>query len=512
MITSSSDNIKFFLLFNILPWVKCFLSHPIARTTRKWGVGKKPPTLCSSGSPILRFRQRLAAESSSVDTGGSGEDGGGERESRWESLVSTEADATEALTEIFENLQDDSQIPDLAFLFVSQFHSSNFKSIVQQVSEQLSSPTCEILSVVGSGVIGEDLELDEPSKPSISLLLGYHLPKDSVEIFDFNTLHKPPPNADSEYWKPWANKDASYLIFGDPWSPVENVTTALGTNAVVAGGISVPTGVGPTVARNKQPFSQGSLVGIRFQNGMKLQVVTAQGCRPIHDTPFTITSAEGSCILELDSKPALKVMESVVESAGGPLPGIVCGIQMSVDDDQKYNDADAMKVNSDDYLIRQIVGFLPTKAGIVVAGRVDTGERLRFHVRDKDAAEHDLDLMLQRARTERTVFGGKGKLMCAFQISCVARGQSFFGEKNVDLGRTKSIIGNDGPVAGFYAGGEIGPVGLAGFAGGSNSGSHIHGFTTVVAYLCDTRNSVATNDNEPRTVLSPIADDPTAWG
>ena len=240
-------------------------------------------------------------------------------------------------------------------------------------------------------------------------------------------------------------------------------------------------------------------------------MVTAQGCRPIHDTPFTITAAEGSCILELDSEPALKVMERVVNGAGGPLSGLVCGIQMPVDDNQDKKDDNETVANSDDYLIRQIVGFLPTRAGVVVAGRVQAGERLRFHVRDKDAAEHDLELMLQRAQTERTVFGGKGKLVCAFQISCVARGQSFFGEKNVDLGRTKSLLESDGPVAGFYAGGEIGPVGLAGFTEGSNSGSHIHGFTTVVAYLCDT-NSVATNDNEPQTVLSPMADDPSAWG
>uniref|UniRef100_A0A7S3P6C6 FIST C-domain domain-containing protein n=1 Tax=Amphora coffeiformis TaxID=265554 RepID=A0A7S3P6C6_9STRA len=504
MMTRSSGNFTFFLLLNLLPWVACFL--PCTTTTRLLGASKLPK-LCSR-LPTLRSQQppRLAAESSSTKNGG----GSQTQESRWENLVSTESDTTEALTEIFENLRDDSQIPDLAFLFVSQFHSSKFESIVKQASQQLS-PACQMLSVVGSGVIGENLELDEPSKPSISILLGYHLPEDSIEVFDFNTLHKPPPEVGSDYWGHLASKDASYLIFGDPWSPVENVTAALGTSAVVAGGISVPAGVGATVARNNKPLSQGSLVGVRFQNAMKLQVVTAQGCRPIHDTPFTITAAEGSCILELDSEPALKVMETVVNGAGGPLPGVVCGIQMAADQNDGKKEDVADTVHSDDYLIRQIVGFLPTKAGIVVAGRVQTGERLRFHVRDKNAAEHDLELMLQRARTERTVFGGKGKLVCAFQISCVARGQTFFGEKNVDLGRVKSLLGSDGPVAGFYAGGEIGPVGLAGFTEGSNSGSHIHGFTTVVAYLCDT-NSLAANDNEPQTVLSPIADDPTAWG
>ena len=156
---------------------------------------------------------------------------------------------------------------------------------------------------------------------------------------------------------------------------------------------------------------------------------------------------------------------------------------------------------------------MPTKGGIAVAGGVHVGDHLQFHVRDKEAAHDDLQLMLKRAQTEQSVFGHQGRVVCAFQISCVARGRSFFGAQNVDLEQTKSLMSdsNSAPVAGFYANGELGPVGIAGFTKGSGSASHIHGFTTVMAYLCDTTN-VATKRQELQPVLSPLADDPTAWG
>ena len=439
--------------------------------------------------------------------------------SQWQTLVSVQSDLEQAVDELTNGLHD--QNPDLAFLFVSQFHGSNFPVLVQQLHQRLA---CRLLSVMGSGVIGQDEELEEPSKPSISLMVGYHLRTDNeapLELFHFNELHKPPPEPSSAYWDHLAqgnqpNKEApscSVLIFADPWSPVENVTAAL-SQAVIAGGISCPTGTGPTVALDDRPLPQGSLVGVRLPHRLQLQVVTAQGCRPVGDI-FIITAAEGSVILELNGQPALQVLESMVQEGGSssqPLTGLVCGLQQQSQLASNDNMDTTVLDPSQDYLIRQIIGFVPTKGGIAVPGGVHVGDRLRFHVRDKQAARQDLGLMLQRAQTERTVFGGSGgKWVGALQFSCVARGRSFFGDRNVDLEQTKSLLESDSPVAGFYANGELGPVGIAGFATGGSlvRGSHIHGFTTVVAYICDTMGVTARRELEP--VLSPIADDPSAW-
>ena len=102
--------------------------------------------------------------------------------------------------------------------------------------------------------------------------------------------------------------------------------------------------------------------------------------------------------------------------------------------------------------------------------------------------------------------------MAAFQLSCVARGSKFYGSSNVDLHQiehlfeeeTKEISASKReckpPIAGFFANGEIGPVGIRMCEmatkdaehltnqrqnDDNNSNSFLHGFTTVVAMLCD---------------------------
>jgi len=494
--------------------VSSFLQPPVTTTRRR----------------LSRSRISYQSESSSTTTESS--------LSTWQSHVSTHPEASSALTKLLDSLPE-SNPPDIAFLFVSQYHASQFPALVKQAAAQLTkkSSSCRLVSVVGGGVIGENTELDEPSKPSMSLLTGHSLPPNSFQLFDFNELSKPPPPvSDSDYWNTLHMKtkendhggsltssSSSFLLFADPWSPVEHVIAALGqrrhSDAVIAGGISVPTGVGPTVAIDDQPLPQGSLVGVGFQNALKLEVAVTQGCRPAGPS-FAITAAEGSCILELDSQPALAVLEHFVSSIEDSQEqkaissGLVCGIQAEYNDINKEEEE-----GGGDYLIRQILGFVPSKGGIAVAGGVHAGERLRFHVRDKQAAQEDLALTMKRASSERAVFGDQGKLVAAIQISCVARGRSLFGDPGVDLSQTKLLLDDGGPVAGFYANGEIGPVGLAGFSPttdaerrSSGSGSHIHGFTTVSAYLCDMSTSVTNDDDDDDTPSrTPLIDEPAAW-
>jgi small ligand-binding sensory domain FIST len=476
-----------------------------------------------------------------------------QRTSQWESIVSTQPNITEAVEELIKkSCALEEEPPDLAFLFVSQYHASNFPIIVPRVYSFLnkdihdkSRRRCRLLSVVGSGVIGEDQEWDEPSKPALSLMVGRHLPNlESMQLFDFNELHKPPPPSTSEYWTRFTQnssrnqkndddgvlKSSAVLILADPWSPVEKLTSSLPVEAVVAGGISCPTGTGPTVALDNECLQQGSLVGVCLPKGLNLQIVTAQGCRPVeNDRVRTVTAAEGSVILALDGQPALSVLEDIVQSSTKPLTGIVCGIQTQEPNEEGDVESNRPSVESNDYLIRQIVGFVPTRKGIAVPGAIHVGDRFRFFVRDKEAARQDLSLMLQRARTERTVYGQglqPKSWVAAWQFSCVARGRRFFGATNVDLEQTKALLArntttmnneknkNPPAVAGFFANGELGPVGIAGTPSGGGlyiHRSHIHGFTTVVAYLCDTT-GVSTKQEHVEPVLSPVADDPSAWG
>ena len=416
-------------------------------------------------------------------------------ESLWQSTVSSNPDPDEAVSELFDGLKATPGL--LTFLFVGKPHGAAFESIVQKVHKKLG-PKTRLLSLLAAGVVGGRVELDEPSKPSMSLLTGV-LPEDAdVELFDFNELKKPPPDPKSPYWsKLIGNQEhRSAILMVDPWSPLETILQGLSNNkAVVAGGISVPTGVGPSLGIDGEALPQGSAVGVCFRSGIGLQTIVAQGCRPVGRT-YTVTACEQNCILELDSKPALQMLEEMATSA--PIEeqrkissSLVCGMASS---------------GKEDYLIRQIMGFVPNKGGIAIGGSIKVGDSFRFHVRDGTAAQEDLRLMMKRAKTERLFDANVGHPVAALQISCVARGRGLFGTPNVDLESIQELL--DGPVGGFFANGEIGPVGIGGFSS-ANEEAFLHGFTTVAALICDYSGVAKENVDDKSGMVDEPAD---TWG
>jgi small ligand-binding sensory domain FIST len=91
---------------------------------------------------------------------------------------------------------------------------------------------------------------------------------------------------------------------------------------------------------------------------------------------------------------------------------------------------------------------------------------VQFHVRDADAAHEDLVQLLERDRT-----ANPDSPQAALLFSCNGRGTRLFPKPNHDAETIQKNVGPI-PLAGFFAQGELGPV------GGKN---HIHGFTASIA-------------------------------
>jgi small ligand-binding sensory domain FIST len=404
----------------------------------------------------------------------------------WQSHVSTHPESSAALTKLIDEITGNKDEIDLVFLFVGQTHASDFEAIVKQAADSLGSNT-RLLSLIGGGVIGERQELDEPQRPSMSILTGTLPEGAEMKIFSYNDRETVSLDYDC----------ASYLLFADPWSSVDSLMKELSqTNSVVAGGISCPPGAQPSLAIDGLVLPQGSVAGVSFSGTLGLQAVVAQGCRPLGPS-FQVTACEQNVITELNNKPALQLLQDLASSATGEeqeqiRSGLVCGIAAATEDEEE------------DYLIRQITGLVPTVNGIAIGGQVNVGDRFCFHIRDKSTAEQDLQLMVQRAKTHRLFDETKAKPVAAVQISCVARGRGLFDVPNVDLSNIQNLL--DGPVAGFFANGEIGPVGIAGFST-TNSKTYLHTFTTVAALLCDYSGS-----KDKYSASAPLEDPVDAWG
>jgi small ligand-binding sensory domain FIST len=406
-------------------------------------------------------------------------------QSSWQSHVSTHPEATRALEKVLDKVTDaDSQ--DVAFLFVGRAHAESFEVLVKVASSHFG-PNTELISLVGGGVIGEERELDIPNQPCISLLTG-QLPKGAIiEVQnpkDFTSAG-----------------DGDYLLFADPWSDIESIVDRLeSSSTVVAGGITCPVSQElPSLAYMNQVLPFGSALTVQFSGTIGLQTVVAQGCRPIGDKSLTVTEMhKDQVITKLDGKSALEVLQEVTKNASPEdrrliETGLLCGI--------------ASSDGGGDYLSRQIAGIIPNIGGVVVGANVQEGDKFCFQVRDAAIAEQDLKWMVERAKAARLV-NGDCQPLAAIQISCVARGRGMFGVPNMDITNIMEMLPGEHPViGGFFANGEIGPIGISGGSSHETKPSHVHGFTTVVATIY--RKGNAESDEGVAAIKDEILD---AWG
>ena len=118
-----------------------------------------------------------------------------------------------------------------------------------------------------------------------------------------------------------------------------------------------------------------------------------------------------------------------------------------------------------DFLIRNVIGLDSATGALAITERVRVGQTVQFQVRDAASADEDLHALLQLdlSAHERRPAG-------ALVFTCNGRGTRLFAQPDHDAGVIRAEAGAV-PLAGFFAQGELGPIGGQNF---------IHGFTASV--------------------------------
>jgi small ligand-binding sensory domain FIST len=205
----------------------------------------------------------------------------------------------------------------------------------------------------------------------------------------------------------------------------------------------------------------GGAVGLRFE-GVEILPCVSQGATPI-GPELTVTAAEGHIISELAGRPALeRLREAITGLAEDERAMITQGLLLGIVIDQNRPD-----YLQGDFLVRGLLGADPDAGTIAVGTRVSPGSVVRLHARDADSADRDLReaLGLRSAALGGRVPAG------ALVFTCNGRGRGMFGVDDHDAAAVAAGLGG-APAAGFFAAGEIGPVGGETF---------LHGFTATVA-------------------------------
>jgi small ligand-binding sensory domain FIST len=185
----------------------------------------------------------------------------------------------------------------------------------------------------------------------------------------------------------------------------------------------------------------------------------SQGCRPI-GRPFIITKSRENLIIELGGRPALARLREIYGELDEGDRDLVRSSLHIGRAASEYRDT----FRRGDFLVRNVVGADPDSEVIAVGDLVRTGQTVQFHVRDAASADEDLrELLGNHADAPRPA----GALV----FTCNGRGSRLFAEPSHDAKCLQDCLGPI-PAAGFFAQGEIGPIGDRTF---------LHGFTASIA-------------------------------
>jgi len=181
-----------------------------------------------------------------------------------------------------------------------------------------------------------------------------------------------------------------------------------------------------------------------------VQVRHTQGCHPI-GPHRQIDEAFRNVLVKLDGIAALDALkqdigELLSRNLDRSLATVLAGLMVEGSD-------------TGDYLARHLVGVDPDRGLVGVGDWVRQGGSLQFCRRDPEAAQKDLEQMM-----EQITSGLKQPPRGALYIACVGRGRHMFGEDGAEMAIIRRYL-PDVPLAGFFANGEVYHQRLYGYTG-----------------------------------------------
>lgn len=359
---------------------------------------------------------------------------------------------------------------DLACLFFSPQHAGSAEELVEAVRAE-TSPRL-LIGCSGEGVIGGGEEIE--GAPAVALWTA-SLPGVSMESFrlsadqdDYGVSMTGWPGRLEE-----SMERQSFLLLADPYSmPMDEVFTLIADRCQGAPAIGGLAGGGRDRGDNRMVLDgqvyDGGLVGVAVSGPVAIRTVVSQGCRPIGER-YMVTRAEHNVIHELSGTPALERLKALFASLSDEEQHLAQrALHIGVVMDEHRN-----RFERGDFLVRNLIGADQQSGSVAIGDVVKEGQTVQFHLRDAKAATEDLHLMLaaERARHPQPPLG-------ALMFSCCGRGRGLFGRSHHDVSVLKERAG-DVPTAGFFAQGEIGPVG---------GGNFLHGYTASIALFSEPDN------------------------
>ena len=375
---------------------------------------------------------------------------------QWSSAISDAASFTEAVHEASEQIlaKLDGANPDLAVIFISSHHRPSYFTAPEVIAEALGAKV--LIGCSAAGVIGGGQEVER--RPGIAISAAV-LPGVELSAFHLNQDELPSPDAPPQAWHELLGllpvECPAIMLLPDPFTlRTDHLLAGLDfayPSTVKIGGLA--SGGGQPGANylfiNEKSVRSGA-VGIAFSGDLTVETIVAQGCRPIGE-PLVVTESEINVISRLGHQTPLDVLRELFEAAETREKRLIRrSLQIGIIMDRLAQDS-----GDGEFLIRNVIGADEEDGTLAVGELVQEGQVVQFFVRDAQAADEDLRMMLEEYIDN---LNEEAIPESALLFSCLGRGQYLYGSPDHDTNMFTEMVA-DIPIAGFFSNGEIGPIG-----------------------------------------------------
>ncbi len=338
---------------------------------------------------------------------------------------------------------------DGALCFATTAHGAAFPLILRTVAHEAG--TREVAGCSATGVIAGASEIESGPAVSVLVFAGGGVSAKRLFAPSVRGREREAALALAHAARPALGRSNLLCVFADSYNiNPEPFLAALQAQlpgvAVAGGGASEDGSIGETFQFCGDAVSSNSVAGMLLSGEFGLDLGASLACAqigPIHQ----VTKVRGNVIAGLDGRPAYEVFAEAAGPLAGDLPRARAFVFAGIPLDPK-----AERLERGRYLVRNIVGASAEHGVIAIAHCPREGDRLGFTLRDAERAREDLKIMLAEMGARpgaRPAFG--------LYFDCAARGAGLYNLPGHDTAYIRRYLG-PAPIAGFFAGFEIGPL------------------------------------------------------
>jgi small ligand-binding sensory domain FIST len=339
---------------------------------------------------------------------------------------------------------------DFAFIFASTAHGGAYPLILRSVAE--AAGTREVAGCGSIGVIAAGREIE--SGPALAVLVVGGNTIEATRLFVPQLRGRSREVADeiATAVRPHLGANNLLCLFPDTYNLdpdpfLAGLARELPGVTIVGGGATEDGSVGETFQFCGDVVSSNSASGMLLSGEFAINLGAANACAPIGPA-HRVTAVRDNIVLELDGRRAWDVFAE----AAGPLADdlaralafVFVGIPLT---------PGAERIERGDFYVRNITGASSDHGVIAIAHRPQLGDTLGFVLRDGERSRAELKGTLEAmaARITRPPAFG-------LYFDCVSRGSGLYQIPDHDSAYIGQQFGQL-PVAGFFTGCEIGPLG-----------------------------------------------------